>query len=91
VPAASWMLLALLIGSGMATLIAMARAGVRRFWASPDGRVPRVRAIELAPIVLLLGLCVALTVGAGTLIGYLDAGARALHAPGGYVDRVLAR
>jgi multicomponent K+:H+ antiporter subunit D len=91
VPAASWMLLALLIGSGMATIIAMARAGVRRFWASSDGRVPRVRAIELAPIVLLLGLCVTLTVGAGRLIGYLDEGARALHAPGGYVDRVLAR
>ena len=91
VPAVSWMLLALLIGSGMATIIAMARAGVRRFWASPEGRVPRVRFIELAPIVMLLTLCVALTVGAGPLIGYLDEGARALYAPGGYVDRVLAR
>ena len=91
VPIASWALLALLIGSGFATIVAMARAGVRRFWASPDGREPRVRFIELAPIVLLLALCVALTVGAGTLIRYLDEGARALHAPGGYVDRVLAR
>jgi len=91
VPAASWALLALLIGSGFATIIAMARAGVRRFWASPDAHVPRVRFIEFAPIALLLALCIALTVGAGTLIGYLDEGARALHAPGGYVDRVLAR
>ncbi|HLX30921.1 MAG TPA: monovalent cation/H+ antiporter subunit D [Casimicrobiaceae bacterium] len=91
VPAASWALLALLVGSGMATIIAMARAGVRRFWATSDGYVPRVRAIELVPIALLLALCVALTVGAGTLIRYLDQGARALHAPGGYVDRVLGR
>ncbi|HEX6794855.1 MAG TPA: monovalent cation/H+ antiporter subunit D [Casimicrobiaceae bacterium] len=91
VPAASWALLALLVASGFATIIAMARAGVRRFWAQPNGRPPRVRAIELAPIALLLGLCIALTVGAGALIRYLDEGARALHAPGGYVDRVLAR
>jgi len=91
VPAASWALLALLVASGFATIIAMARAGVRRFWAAPNGRPPRVRAIELAPIALLLGLCIALTVGAGSLIRYLDEGARALHAPGGYVDRVLAR
>jgi multicomponent K+:H+ antiporter subunit D len=89
VPVASWALVALLVVSGFATIIAMARAGVRRFWATPEGRDPRVRVIELAPIVLLLALCVALTVGAGTLIDYLDEGARALHAPGGYVDRVL--
>src|SRR6185312_16190582 len=76
VSGASWALLALLIASGLATIIAMARAGVRRFWAQPNGRAPRVRAIELAPIALLLALCVALTVGAGTLIRYLDEGAR---------------
>jgi multicomponent K+:H+ antiporter subunit D len=90
VPGASWAMVALLIVSGFATIIGMARAGVRRFWVTPDGNVPRVRVIELAPIVLLLALCAALTVGAGRLIGYLDEGARALHAPGGYVDRVLA-
>jgi multicomponent K+:H+ antiporter subunit D len=82
-------MVALLVVSGFATIIGMARAGVRRFWATPDGSVPRVRVIELAPIVVLLGLCAALTVGAGKMIGYLDEGARALHAPGGYVERVL--
>jgi len=91
VPMASWAMVALLVASGFATIIGMARAGVRRFWVAHGGSVPRVRVIELAPIVLLLALCAALTVGAGTLIGYLDEGARALHAPGGYVDRVLAR
>ena len=42
-PPRSWVLLALLIGSGFATIIAMARAGVRTLLGSPDGRVPRVR------------------------------------------------
>jgi multicomponent K+:H+ antiporter subunit D len=90
VPTASWMMVALLVASGFATIIGMARVGVRRFWASPDGSTPRVSVIEIAPVLTLLALCAVLTVGAGSLIGYLDAGARALHAPGGYVDRVLA-
>jgi len=90
VPAASWAMVALLVVSGFATVIAMTRAGVRRFWVTHAGSVPRVHVIELAPIVVLLAMCAALTVGAGPLIRYLDEGARALHAPGGYVDRVLA-
>jgi multicomponent K+:H+ antiporter subunit D len=90
VPVDSWAMIALLVVSGFTTIIGMARAGVGRFWAAPDGSVPRVRVIELAPVVMLLALCGALTVGAGSMIGYLDEGARALHAPGGYVDRVLA-
>jgi multicomponent K+:H+ antiporter subunit D len=90
VPAASWAMVALLVVSGFATVIAMTRAGVRRFWVAHAGSVPRVHVIELAPIVVLLAMCAALTVGAGPLIRYLDEGARALHAPGGYVDRVLA-
>ena len=51
IPAASWALLALLILSGLAALIAMTRAGIRTFWAPPDRAVPRVRVIEIAPIV----------------------------------------
>ena len=90
VPMASWAMVALLVLSGFATIVGMARAGVRRFWAKQAGSVPRVRLVEFAPIVVLLALCAALTIGAGPLIGYLDEGARALHAPGGYVDRVLA-
>jgi len=77
------------VASGFATIIGMARAGVRRFWVATDRRAPRVSIIEIAPVLGLLVLCAVLTVGAGSLIGYLDAGARALHAPGGYVDRVL--
>ena len=77
----AWTMVALLIVSGFATIIAMARAGVRRFWASPDASVPRVRVVEIAPVVLLLTLCAALTVGAGPVTRYLDDAAQALHAP----------
>ena len=89
-PAMSWTMLALLLMSGMATIIGMARAGVRRFWASPPAGIPRVRVVELAPIVLLLALCVGFTVQAGASMRYLGAAADALHAPEPYIDGVLS-
>ena len=89
VPVSSWIMLALLIGSGFATVIGMARAGVQRFWASPDMDVPRVRVVELAPIVVLLVICTVLTVEAGPSMAYLDAAAQMLHAPDSYVHEVL--
>ena len=90
VPLTSWTMLVLLIGSGLATVIAMVRAGIRRFWASSEA-VPRVRVVEIAPIAVLLLLCAALTVDAGDAMRYLDGAAHALHEPGQYVDRVLGR
>jgi multicomponent K+:H+ antiporter subunit D len=90
VSATSWTMAALLIVSGLATIIAMARAGVRRFWASPDAGVPRVRVVEFAPVVVLLVLCAAFTLAAGPSARYLDAAARDLHAPARYVDGVLS-
>jgi multicomponent K+:H+ antiporter subunit D len=89
VPATSWTMLALLLVSGLASMIALARVGVRRFWASPDRPVPRVGLVEMAPIVLLLSLCAALTIAAAPVLRYLNDAARALHAPSGYVERVL--
>ena len=90
VPMASWAMVALLVTSGFATIIGMARAGVRRFWAVSEENAPRVGVLEITPVLALLALCAVLTVSAGSLIAYLDAGAQALHAPGGYVDRVLS-
>jgi multicomponent K+:H+ antiporter subunit D len=85
---ARWWMLALLLASGLAALISMGRVGIRRFWAA-DEAVPRVRAVEAAPILLLLALCVALTIEAGPAMRYMDEAARALHAPQSYIDRVL--
>jgi len=89
VPATSWTMLALLIGSGFATVIGMGRAGVRRFWAAPG--TPRVRVVEMAPIVLLLVLCAALTVQAGASMRYMNAAAHALHSPTAYIGHVLGQ
>ena len=89
--APAWTLLALIVASGLASLIAMARAGVRIFWASEGPTVARVRVIEMAPIVALIALLLALTVAAEPAMRYLQEAAHALHAPHGYIDTVLGR
>jgi multicomponent K+:H+ antiporter subunit D len=90
VPAVSWVMLGLLMVSGLAATLSLARAGVRRFWASAEAYVPRVRIIEIAPIVLLLASCAALTIEAGAVMRYLEAASATLHQPRGYIERVLS-
>jgi multicomponent K+:H+ antiporter subunit D len=89
VSSAAWVLLLVLILSGLAAVIAMTRAGIRAFWASPDRTVPRVRLIEIGPVVALLLLCAMQTIQAGPIMRYMQATARSLHAPHDYVRSVL--
>ncbi|MBJ6126027.1 monovalent cation/H+ antiporter subunit D [Microvirga splendida] len=90
IQASSWMLVGLLTLSGLATLIAMTRTGISSFWARMDDSVPRVRIIEMAPVVCLLLLCLGLTVGGGPAMRYMETTARALQAPQDYVNGVLS-
>ena len=85
-----WMLLALLIVSGLFALIAMTRVGMRFFWA-PQGRAaPRLRVIECAPIVALIVVCVLFTIKAEPVMRYARATAQALHDPARYIDAVMS-
>ncbi|MFD1198762.1 monovalent cation/H+ antiporter subunit D [Brucella gallinifaecis] len=86
---ASWVLIALILLSGLSALIAMTRTGIRTFWASLEGNVPRVLVREVVPIAGLLGVCLALTIGAGPAMRYMDATARSLHSPQDYINSVL--
>jgi multicomponent K+:H+ antiporter subunit D len=88
--AAAWIVVALLLASGLAATIAFSRAGVRIFWAS-ERVPPTIRLAELAPIAALLGVCIALTVLAGPVLDYLGDGARVLHEPAAYMEEVLGR
>src|SRR4051812_38118449 len=88
-PTAAWVLLPVLILSGLAALIATTRAGIRAFWASPDRTVPRVRLLEIAPVGLLLLLCAIQTVKAGPIMRFMQSTAQSLHTPQGYIRDVL--
>jgi len=89
VAATSWALLVALILSGLATIIAITRAGIDAFWASPPDSVPVVRMTEIAPVAVLLILCGILTAQAGPIMRYMQSTAQALHSPQEYVRSIL--
>jgi multicomponent K+:H+ antiporter subunit D len=50
IDSARWVLLALLLVSGLFVTIALSRAGVRHFWLPQTTPAPRLRVIECAPV-----------------------------------------
>jgi len=86
---AAWGLLALLILSGLASLIAFSRLGIQRFWTPEERPSPLLRRFECVPIIALLGLSIALTFKAEPLLRYTQAAAQALNNPQQYVMAVL--
>lgn len=84
-----WVFVTFVILSGFAALIAMTRTGIRTFWASIEGKIPRVQIIEFAPVAGLLGLCLILTIAAGPVANYLATTADELHNPSDYIGSVL--
>ena len=87
---AAWGLLALLILSGLASLIAFSRLGIQRFWTPEERPSPLLRRFECVPIIALLGLSIVLTFKAEPLLRYTQAAAQALNNPQQYVMAVLA-
>jgi multicomponent K+:H+ antiporter subunit D len=89
VSARAWLFLAVLLGTGLVSLVAMLRTGIRVFWTAGARGGPRIRLAESGPIVLLLGACLVLTIGAGPATRYALDTARALHAAPKLLDSVL--
>jgi multicomponent K+:H+ antiporter subunit D len=86
----SWALISLLIFSGLASLIAFSRVGIQRFWAPRERPSPKLHRNECLPILILLGLCIALTFKAEPLLRYTQDTAAALRDPQQYVLSVMA-
>ena len=80
---------AAVLATGAATLVALIRVGLGLFWAVRDRTTPRLRVIEAGPAAALVLLSLALTVGVGPVMTYLDSAARSLHSPQVYI-RVVA-
>lgn len=88
-PVILWAYAAMLILSGLGALIALMRFGIRRFWAE-EGPTPRILALEVVPVVMLLGMIGLQTLRSDALLGYTNATAGALLEPGVYRNAVLA-
>lgn len=87
-PALSWAFVALLILSGFATLLGLVRVGIQTFWAT-EGEPPRILALEIGPVLGLVGLLVLLTLQAEETLGYMQETAAAVLDPRVVSDGVL--
>ncbi|MDT9601058.1 monovalent cation/H+ antiporter subunit D [Sphingosinicella rhizophila] len=88
IPLSTWSLVALIIISGLATLIATSRAGIDLIWAPTDKPQPVLRVAEAAPVGLLLAICLALMVFAGPVMNYMERTGRSLEDRQGYIQAV---
>lgn len=88
-PARTWVLATLLILSGLAALLSMVRTGIQTFWGAVEEVVPQVRVVEVAPIIVLILLCLVLTLRGGDIMRYTGEAARGLHVQNGYIQRVM--
>ncbi|WP_455482675.1 monovalent cation/H+ antiporter subunit D [Bartonella sp. B35(2025)] len=84
-----WLFVIFVITAGFAALIAMTRIGIRTFWISLEGKIPRVQVIEFAPIAVLLALCFLMTIAADPVTHYMSETVRVLHEPQNYIGSVL--
>ncbi|WP_029619843.1 monovalent cation/H+ antiporter subunit D [Pseudorhizobium marinum] len=80
---------ALVILGGLATLVALTRAGIRTFWSAIEITVPRVLVVEVVPVMVILVLLAGLSVYAGPALNYMEATVRAAGKPQTYIDNVI--
>ncbi|MEW9856625.1 monovalent cation/H+ antiporter subunit D [Novosphingobium sp. M1R2S20] len=86
---AIWVLVAMLIVSGMATLIATTRAGIDLIWTPSERQPPPLRLAEAFPVGLLLLVCLGLMVFAGPVMLYMDRAGSSIQDRQGYITSVL--
>jgi multicomponent K+:H+ antiporter subunit D len=86
----TWMLVAGILGSGLAQLIALTRIGIRLFWTGSARRTPRLRVLEAAPVAAVVLLSLALTATSGAAMRFFESAGASLHAPEVYTRIVLS-
>ena len=86
---ATWALIALIIGSGLATLVSTTRAGIDLIWAPSDKPQPVLRVAEAVPVALLLLICMGLMVLAAPTMRYMERTGQSLGDRQGYTRAVL--
>jgi multicomponent K+:H+ antiporter subunit D len=90
-PASTWVFCGAVVISGLASVVALSRIGMRLFWSIAARTTPRLRLLEATPVAATVLLCLALTVAADPLTRYLDEAARSLHKPDTYIRSVLSQ
>lgn len=87
----TWLLIGVVLFSGLACIIALGRTGIRLFWSVEDTITPRLRLSEAGPVTLLIFACIGLSIWAGPVMRYLDETADYLGTPSAYINAVLTQ
>ncbi|QAU33841.1 monovalent cation/H+ antiporter subunit D [Janthinobacterium sp. 17J80-10] len=85
----AWVLLAAVLASGLAGIIALSRMGSRLFWGTGERSKPRLRLIEAGPVAALILLAGVLSLMAEPAVRYLQATGESLYLPQAYISAVL--
>jgi multicomponent K+:H+ antiporter subunit D len=88
-PDAGPLLAALVIGSSLFALVALARAGIQIWWAEPSRVPPTIRVSEVAPVAVLLLALLTLTVVVEGPFSYVRRTAEQALQPRLYIEAVL--
>lgn len=86
----AWMLSIGVLVTGFVGVLALTRIGVNLFWTVTKRSAPRLRVLEAAPVAALVVICLALSLAASPIMGYLESTARSLHDPQTYIRTVLS-
>lgn len=87
-PFMTWTFITLLLVSGFATLIALARIGIQTFWAADESSSP-VMALEIAPVLALIAILGVMAVKSEAVLRYTSGTAQALNDPARYAYGVF--
>jgi multicomponent K+:H+ antiporter subunit D len=90
-PISTWVFCAAIVLSGLASVIALSRIGMRLFWSLAARSTPRLRLLEALPVAVTVLLCVGLMIAPDPVTRYLDEAARSLHQPDTYIRTVLSQ
>ena len=87
----AWLLVIAMLVSGLATVIALGRSGVRLFWNSDTLQTPKLSIREAVPVSVLLLSCIALSIFAGPVMDFLADTASSLDDPYQYINAVITQ
>jgi multicomponent K+:H+ antiporter subunit D len=88
--ALTWCFCGLLLLSGLSATVSLSRAGIQQFWTTADRPPRRLKLVEAAPVIALIGAAGWLTLSAEPVLTYTRATAEALYDPRAYIEAVLS-
>ncbi|MFC4256839.1 monovalent cation/H+ antiporter subunit D [Altererythrobacter xixiisoli] len=89
ISAKAWILITLIILSGLTTLVALTRAGIDLIWTPAEDSPVHLNVTEIVPIGLLLAACLVSMILAGPIFSYMEAVAADLGDASLYIDAVM--